>query len=117
MGGSQLWMENDDLDIITDILQPNGIVLKTPPRILDGKVVLCEVDTEKTQMDDFYHWDEVGITDNETFCWRTLYTMGAQQKEQDWLSIPCIETIGSYTCKELCDLIFNHQSHLNDHHV
>ena len=117
IGGSHLWMEDDTLDIVTDILEPNGIVLKSPPRIVGGNVALCEVDTENTQMDDFYDWNEVSLDDKNTFCWRTVYTIGPNDNEHDWLSIPCQETIGPYTCKELCDLILYHQSHLNDSHI
>jgi hypothetical protein len=108
MGGSHLWVENDDLDIVADVMEPNGIVLKSPPRIIGGNVALCEVDTEQTAMNDFYHWEEIGVSDKETFCWRTLYTFG---ESHDWLSVPCNETMGPYTCKELCDLILYH---LND---
>lgn len=114
ISGSQLWTEDEHLDIVQDILEPNGIVLKSSPRIIGGNVALCEVDTENTLLDDFYEWNEVRLADNETFCWRTLYSIESTQGEHSWLSMPCQETIGPYTCKELCDLILYHQSHLND---
>jgi hypothetical protein len=117
IGGSLLWTEMDHLDLQKDILEPNGIVLKSDPFVIENKIVLCEVDTEKTDMNDFYLWDEIGVTNTDTFCWRNLYTIGTQENEQDWLSIPCIEHIGPYSCKEICSMILEHQSHLNDKNV
>lgn len=113
IGGTNLWTEDDELDIIHDVLEPNGIILRSPPRIIGGNIALCEVDTDKTELNDYYKWDEIELNDKETFCWRTFYTMGTTMDggKHDWLSIPCNETIGPYTCKELCDLILYH---LND---
>lgn len=107
IGGNDMWEEDHNLDIETDILHPNGIYLKTPP-IIHDKIVLCNVDASKTDINDFYKWDEIDKDDNTTFCWKTIYTFNGNTEDTKWwLPIPKEEKLGPYTYNELCRLMSN----------
>lgn len=92
IGGKQLWTENDSLDPIHDILHPNQIYLETPP-IKYENYYLCQVDITKTDMNEFYKWDEIELKDEECFCWRTFYTFGTEFDLSNWLPIPKNESL------------------------
>ena len=66
IGGKQLWTENDSLDPIHDILHPNQIYLETPP-IKYENYYLCQVDITKTDMNEFYKWDEIELRMRNVF--------------------------------------------------
>lgn len=107
IGGKYVWEEDNNLDIETDILHPNGIYLETIPSKL-GEIVLCKVDTSKTDINDFYKWDEIDKEDTTTFCWKTIYTFqGISEDIKWWLPIPMEEKLGPYTYNELCTLMTN----------
>jgi hypothetical protein len=93
IGGNQLWTENDSLDPTHDILEPNGIFLEKPP-INYKNYYLCQVDILKTNLNDFYKWDEIELKDKECFCWRTFYTFGNELDLSSWLPIPENESLG-----------------------
>jgi hypothetical protein len=77
IGGKQIWEEKDSLNIDKDILNPNDIYRKNDIIKIDKKLILCEVDMEKTNINDIYKWSEIDINDNETFCWRDyIYFIG-----------------------------------------
>jgi hypothetical protein len=60
---------------------------------------MCEVDTEKTCINDFYKWEEVAFEDTETFCWRTyIYLTG---NNSNWLDIPMSELLGKYSVRDI----------------
>lgn len=110
LGGTQLWKEDDSLDVIRDILEPNGIYLASPPiRVKD--IVMCEVDTTRTNLADQYQWDEIPLTDRHTFCWRTYYLMGkgtdkgtdkdADNSKTNWLPLPAEERLEPYSLQEV----------------
>lgn len=106
VGGKELWVEDDSLDIENDILVPNGIYLCSPPTPLQQQgIFLCNVDTVKTNIADFYKWEEIQPNDSETFCWRTCYSFGEKNNYCNWLPIPINEYIGKYTHKELLHMI------------
>jgi hypothetical protein len=92
VGGVELWEEED-----TTVLEENGIFTESITQTEDIK--LCRVDTQKTKMSEFYKWEE--ITDQETFCWRTLYTFGDQQ---NWLPHP-EESIGRLSYHDICRIL------------
>lgn len=92
IGGTQLWAENDSLDPIIDILEPNGIFLEGQP-IRYNNFYLCQVDPVKTDLNEFYKWDEIKWDDKELFCWRTFYTFGNQLDICSWLPIPKKESL------------------------
>lgn len=93
LGGKHLWTENDSLDLINDILHPNGIFLTKSP-IKYKNYYLCEVDILKTDLNDFYKWEEIELKDEECFCWRTFYTFGNGLDLCSWLPIPENESLG-----------------------
>ena len=108
MGGTQLWKEDDSLDVVRDILGPNGIYLASPPvRVKD--IVFCEVDTTRTNLADQYQWDEISLTDRHTFCWRTYYLMGTDMgtdtdkdnSKTNWLPLPAEERLEPYSLQEV----------------
>jgi hypothetical protein len=93
IGGNQLWTENNSLDPIHDILHPNDIYLEKPPIKYDN-YYLCQVDITKTDLNDFYKWEEIELEDKNCFCWRTFYTFGNNLELSSWLPIPQNESIG-----------------------
>ena len=104
IGGSHLWKEADDLDIEQDILLPNGIYSKGSP-IKQKNMYFCEVDEEKTAMNDFYGWEEISKEDCETFCWRSYYLFGEGPNYRSWLPIPSYERLEPYSCQDVMDSI------------
>jgi hypothetical protein len=89
ISGKNLWEENNEFDIITDILEPNDIFLKNKPKNIPSlpSYYICEVDVSKTALNNFYKWDELPITDEETFCWKS-YTYLTDIENNMWLPIP-----------------------------
>lgn len=93
IGGKTLWEEKASLHLDRDILNPNDIYRKGPPFSAEKSVQLCEVDTEKTHVHEFYKWNELSLSDTETFCWRTfLFLLGS--KSESWLTSPKNEKLG-----------------------
>jgi hypothetical protein len=104
IGGQQLWEEKTPLHIDDDILNPNDIYRKSPVIKFNKTLQLCEVDTEKTHISDFYKWEELAIDDNETFCWKTYYYFTSSNKVS-WLEAPDNEKIGKYSIRDLIKTI------------
>jgi hypothetical protein len=108
IGGKYLWEEGKNFDINTDILEPNDIFVKNPPKIapLLSLHYLCEVDTTKTSLNDFYKWDELSITDEETFCWRS-YTYLTDIDSNMWLPIPDTTTLSGCKVSDIISAILS----------
>jgi hypothetical protein len=120
LGGALLWKEDDSLDVIRDIIEPNGIYLSSPP-VKVNDIVFCEVDTTRTNLADQYQWEEISLTDRQTFCWRTYYLMGKGMdmgkdmgkgtdmgkdmgkgtNTTDWLPLPAEERLEPYSLQEV----------------
>lgn len=102
IGGRTLWTEDlkEDLDRSVEQTLINNELFTDLIEYRDN-VCLCRIDTEKTQMTEFYKWNE--ITDDETFCWRTLYTFG---DKQNWLPHPT-GTIGGISYQSICNMIYD----------
>ncbi len=100
IGGQNLWEEKASLHIDTDILNPSDIYRKGAVIKYDKNLQLCEVDTEKTNIADFYKWDEVELNDSETFCWKTFYYFTGNNK-LSWLDVPDNEKLGKYNVKDI----------------
>jgi hypothetical protein len=98
--GSSLWEEEDQLDVIHDILEPNGLVLTGNPIHQNG-VYYCPMDPN-TKLDDYYRWDEIPLKSNDTFCWKTIYIMGEESK---WLPVPNEETLGPLMVRDVIPLL------------
>lgn len=106
IGGKSLWEENDkSLDIDNDILKPNDLYLKGQIIKLNKNTCLCEIDTVKTKIDDFYKWEELAYTDNDTFCWKR-YVQLIDNKNNNWLNIPNNEKLGTIPVKTIINKIF-----------
>jgi hypothetical protein len=88
IGGKYLWEESEEP---TRILHSNNIYSKHIVHY--DNTYLCEVDLEKTDMNDMYHWNELDINDNETFCWRNYIYFSGKNKEC-WLQYPKSEKMG-----------------------
>ena len=100
IGGACLWSEKDELDVIRDILEPNGIYLAAPPmRVKD--IVFCQVDATRTNLADQYVWEELPIGDRHTFCWRTYYLMGNDSNMTYWLPVPSTECLEPYSFQDI----------------
>ena len=97
IGGRTLWTEGHTEDSVEQILIHNELYTDSIQKY--GDVYLCRINTEKTQMSDFYMWNE--ITNPTTFCWRTLYTFG---EKQNWLPHPN-ESIGIMSYQAICTMI------------
>ena len=104
IGGNTLWEENNSLNLNNDILNPNDIYIRNKPIKLDKFTHLCEVDNEKTNISDFYKWDEIGLEDKETFCWRT-YIFLTGSDGMTWLDIPESEKLNKYLVKDIVKAI------------
>jgi hypothetical protein len=100
LGGALLWKEDDSLDVIRDIIEPNGIYLSSPP-VKVNDIVFCEVDTMRTNLADQYQWEEISLTDRQTFCWRTYYLMGKGNGTTNWLPLPAEERLEPYSLQEV----------------
>jgi hypothetical protein len=105
IGGDKLWEESNSLDIDKDILNPNDIWRTGPILKLEhGKVQLCQVDTQKTKMSDFYKWEETDIKDKDVFSWRSFYYFkGAGNL--NWLDVPASEKLSGYSVKDFLQKI------------
>lgn len=104
IGGTLPWKEDSSLRLEEDILHPNGIYLQGSP-IQQDDMYLCPVDPNKTNMSDFYQWNELSLDDTDTFCWRTVYVTGDPHNYRGWLPIPTSETLGQHSFQELFDII------------
>ena len=96
IGGTSLWEEDSKLRIDEDILQPNDLYRKGNIATIHKHnhiLQLCEIDSEKTKIDDFYQWKELSIADDSTFCWKPFFHV-VGEKNECWLPIPANETIG-----------------------
>ena len=107
IGGTTVWKEDLTASLEKDILHPNGIYLDKP--VTKWKdVMLCSVDSKKTDMNDFYQWSEVE-KESDTFCWRTFYTFGDKTQTRvsyhSWLPVPSQERLEPYLCEEVFDMI------------
>ena len=104
IGGKNLWEENDSLNIHTDILTPNEIFITGNIIKFDEKVQLCEVDLKKTNVNDFYKWEEINVNDRDTFCWRTFIIL-LGNNGSNWLDTSAYDVLDGYSVKDLSSAI------------
>jgi len=100
IGGRGIWEEDNSLNLDKDILNPNDIYRKGTTIKFDKQLQICEVNSEKTKITDFYKWDEIPFEDTETFCWRT-YVYLSGNGSANWLDIPASEILGKYKIRDL----------------
>jgi hypothetical protein len=104
VGGDSIWEEKKGLRIDKDILNPNDIYRKGKPIKIDENLKLYEVDLTKTNVSEFYKWEEIDVNDKETFCWKTYYILTGKDNIS-WLDIPEDNKIGKYKLKDLVKAI------------
>ncbi len=97
LSGTALWKEEDTLDVIKEVLEPNGLFLSGSP-ILHNGIYYCPVDLTRTDTSDDYHWEEIDPAQGGQFCWRTFY-----QCEPYRLSPPASERLEPFSCREVLD--------------
>ena len=100
VGGDSIWEEEKGLRIDKDILNPNDIYRKGKPIKIDANLKLYEIDLTKTNISEFYKWEEIDINDKDIFCWKTYYILTGKNNIS-WLDIPEDEKIGKYKLKDL----------------
>jgi hypothetical protein len=87
IGGHSLWEEYTTATVET-ILTINDLHMSDLHTLTlstsEKECHLCEIDTDKTNMDDFYKWDELN-PHTDTFCWRTFYLIGNDHDSTSWL--------------------------------
>ncbi len=108
IGGTQLWEEEDHLRPREDVLERNDIYGKGPILAVD-KFRLCDVDTERTQIADFYKWKEIAVHDRETFCWRDFYHISGPNSKDSWLDAPSKEYLSHVPISQLLHTILQTQ--------
>jgi hypothetical protein len=108
IGGRYLWEESNELNLYQDILEPNGIFTIDTPYTSASlpHYYLCEVDTRKTILTDFYKWEELSLTDEETFCWKT-YTNLTDADKNVWLQIPDTTLLSNCKVSAIIDAVLN----------
>lgn len=104
IGRQNLWEEKASLHIDNDILNPSDIYRTETVIKYDKHLQLYEVDIERTNISDFYKWDELELNDSETFCWKTFYYFTGNNK-LSWLNVPDNEKIGNYSIKNIINAI------------
>ena len=69
--------------ILRDYCEPNGFVVKQLQ--IEKDIAYIQIDPEKTNLSDFYTWDEALHTAGKPECWRRFFFL--QDKEgSDWWS-------------------------------
>lgn len=107
IGGKTLWSEDNSLDIKHDILELNGIMCSNIKQIRTStdNIYLCKVDINRTNIEDFYKWEEIALTDKDTFCWRKYIQFTENENDINWLDIPRSERIDKYTVEDIIQYI------------
>lgn len=110
IGGQELWEEHYTNDIKTSFLEPNGLYTTNMPTIqFKGQdIYICEIDQEKTNLKDFYKWDEIPILDSETFCWRTFIHI-TDLSDNIWLPIPSSEKMSNFKVQDIIKTILENK--------
>jgi hypothetical protein len=84
-GGQRLWTEADTVNIVTDVLEPNGLLPKEMETLGPHHYVSLDSSTDLTSM---YKWSECPY-DSDMLCWRTFYII-MNQNDEPWIQIPDI---------------------------
>ena len=83
-GGQRLWTEADDIQVDTEILEPNSFV---PLRQYShSNTQFLALDPTKTDITSMYKWSECPVK-SETLCWRTFYVI-TDDRGSLWIQIP-----------------------------
>jgi hypothetical protein len=104
VGGKKLWEESDNLNIDKDILNPNTLYRKGTIIKSLKDVYICEIDKTKTNINEFYNWNEIDINDTDTFCWRKMVVL-LDKNETNWLDVPDDEKLSKFSIKTILKTI------------
>jgi hypothetical protein len=108
IAGVKLWKEDDHLQIKEDILNPNGFILRSEPR-MNASVLFCELDQSRLNMEDYYSWEELTVeelSDEDIFCWRRFYVFGPADDNRpishaQWLPTPDTQLLDPIPCQDI----------------
>jgi len=114
IGGQELWEEYITKDIVSDFLEPNGLYTTNTPIIqFKGQdIYICEIDQDRTNLKDFYKWEEIPFSDSETFCWRTFVHI-TDLSDTIWLPIPNSEKMSGFRIQDIITTILESKKHTN----
>jgi hypothetical protein len=110
IGGHELWEEFDTNDIIKNFLEPNGLYTTNTPiiKFKGQNIHICEIDQEKTNLSDFYKWEELSISNTDTFCWRTFVHI-TDLSDNIWLPIPTSEKMSGFKIQDIISTILQNK--------
>ncbi len=108
IAGIKLWKEDDNLRIKEDILNPNGLALRSEP-LVNQSIHFCELDSTKLNMEDYYCWEELNteeLSEEDMFCWRRFYVFGPADDQRplshsQWLPTPDTQTLDPIPCQDI----------------
>jgi hypothetical protein len=114
ISGQELWEEYSETNILNDIktlyLEPNGLYTTNTPfiRFKGQDIYLCEIDKDRTNLQDFYKWDEIPFSDSETFCWRSFVHI-TDLSDNIWLPIPFSEKMSGFKIQDIIHSILSNK--------
>jgi hypothetical protein len=108
IGGKYLWEEHPSLDIDHDILETNDLFRKGPLISLSNDMTICEIDPKRTNINDFFMWNELPHEDDSTFCWKKYYYLSSDKKEC-WLQIPNHQRLSHMNVQTILDSILDYK--------
>jgi hypothetical protein len=105
-GGQGFWQES--CNSIQKALAPNDLFAKTitKHKMNNQDYYFVEIDTQKTDLNSMYMWNELSENDTETLCWRTFYIF-TNIDNTIWLKIPNDKIFNTLcvilkTCYSIC---------------
>lgn len=87
LGGKALWRTDETAlsheQVKEEYLLPNGLI---PKRMFEvASILFVEIDSAKTNLQDFYTWEEALIQSSKPECWRT-FSFFTDGKGAEWFS-------------------------------
>ncbi len=113
IGGKTLWEESNTLDIDKDLLNANDIYRKENIIEMDKDIKLCEIDINKTNVKDFFKWNEIDLGSDDLFCWRNYIYVTNNKKKDVWMDIPEKEKLSDISVKNIIFQIMNQKNEYN----
>jgi hypothetical protein len=104
VGGTSLWEEAKGTSL--KVVEENDLYRKedSTVMVLPNEVHLCEIDPQKTKIQDFYQWNELSTADDSTFCWRHFFYLEGD-KQECWLHAPGEETLSKVPVQRILETI------------
>ena len=70
--------------ILSEYCEPNGIAVSKVFLDSSSNTAYLQVDTDKTNLSEFYTWDEAVVLQNKPECWRRFYFMKDKDGSSWW---------------------------------